>query len=147
MSGGAIILITAAGGTFGGMLQQSGISTRIAELTEGYQMALIPLAFLVAAVVRTAQGSATVAVITASGMLSGMATHGHLAYHPLYLGLAIGCGSKLVPWMNDAGFWVVCKISNLTEGEALKTIAPMQTIMGVAGLIGVLIAARLLPLI
>jgi GntP family gluconate:H+ symporter len=147
MSGGAIILITAAGGTFGGMLQQSGISTRIAELTEGYQMALIPLAFLVAAVVRTAQGSATVAVITASGMLSGMATHGHLAYHPLYLGLAIGCGSKLVPWMNDAGFWIVCKISNLTEGEALKTIAPMQTIMGVAGLIGVLIAARLLPLI
>ena len=147
MSGGAIILITAAGGTFGGMLQQSGISTRIAELTEGYQMALIPLAFLVAAVVRTAQGSATVAVITASGMLSGMATHGHLAYHPLYLGLAIGCGSKLVPWMNDAGFWIVCKISNLTEGEALKTIAPMQTIMGVAGLIGVLIAARLLPLV
>jgi len=147
MSGGAIILITAAGGTFGGMLQQSGISARIAEMTRGYQMTLIPLAFLVAAVVRTAQGSATVAVITASGMLSGMAIHGHLAYHPLYLGLAIGCGSKLVPWMNDAGFWVVCKISNLTEGEALKTIAPMQTIMGLVGLIGVLLAARVLPLI
>jgi GntP family gluconate:H+ symporter len=147
MSGGAIILITAAGGTFGGMLQQSGISARIAHLTSGYQMTLIPLAFLVAAVVRTAQGSATVAVITASGMLSGMAIHGHLAYHPLYLGLAIGCGSKLVPWMNDAGFWIVCKISNLTEGEALKTIAPMQTIMGIAGLIVILIAARLLPLV
>lgn len=147
MSGGAIILITAAGGTFGGMLQQSGISTRIAEMTKGYQMTLIPLAFLVAAVVRTAQGSATVAVITASGMLSGMAIHGHLAYHPLYLGLAIGCGSKLVPWMNDAGFWIVCKISNLTEREALGTISPMQTIMGITGLIGVLIAARLLPLI
>jgi len=147
MSGGAIILITAAGGTFGGMLQQSGISARIAELTKNYQMALIPLAFLIAAVVRTAQGSATVAVITSAGMLSGMATHGHLAYHPLYLGLAIGCGSKLVPWMNDAGFWLVCKISNLTEREALKTIAPMQTVMGLAGLIGILIAARLLPLI
>jgi len=147
MSGGAIILITAAGGTFGGMLQQSGISARIAHLTSGYQMTLIPLAFLVAAVVRTAQGSATVAVITASGMLSGMAIHGHLAYHPLYLGLAIGCGSKLVPWMNDAGFWIVCKISNLTEGEALKTIAPMQTIMGIAGLIVILIAARFLPLV
>ena len=147
MSGGAIILITAAGGTFGGMLQQSGISARIAEMTKGYQMTLIPLAFLVAAVVRTAQGSATVAVITASGILSGMATHGHLTYHPLYLGLAIGCGSKLVPWMNDAGFWIVCKISNLTEREALKTIAPMQTIMGIAGLIGILIAASILPLI
>ena len=147
MSGGAIILITAAGGTFGGMLQQSGISARIAELTKNYQMALIPLAFLIATVVRTAQGSATVAVITSAGILSGMATHGHLAYHPLYLGLAIGCGSKLVPWMNDAGFWLVCKISNLTEKEALKTIAPMQTVMGLTGLIGVLIAARLLPLI
>ncbi|HZE84219.1 MAG TPA: SLC13 family permease [Puia sp.] len=147
MSGGAIILITAAGGTFGGMLQQSGISARIAELTSGYQMALIPLAFLVAAIVRTAQGSATVAVITASGMLSGMATHGHLAYHPLYLGLAIGCGAKLVPWMNDAGFWIVCKISNLTEREALKTISPMQTIMGGVGLIVILVAAKLLPLV
>ncbi len=147
MSGGAIILVTAAGGTFGGMLQQSGISAKIAELTKNYQMTLIPLAFLIAAVVRTAQGSATVAVITSAGILSGMATHGHLAYHPLYLGLAIGCGSKLVPWMNDAGFWLVCKISNLTEREALKTIAPMQTVMGLAGLIGVLIAARLLPLI
>jgi len=147
MSAGAIILITAAGGTFGGMLQQSGISARIAGMTKDYQMTLLPLAFLIAAVVRTAQGSATVAVITASGMLSGMATHGHLAYHPLYLGLAVGCGAKLVPWMNDAGFWVVCKISNLTEREALKTISPMQTIMGITGLIGVLIAARILPLV
>jgi len=147
MSGGAIILITAAGGTFGGMLQQSGISDRIAGLTKGYHMALIPLAWLIAAVVRTAQGSATVAVITSAGILSGMATQGHLPYHPVYLGLAIGCGSKLVPWMNDAGFWLVCKISNLTEKEALKTIAPMQTVMGITGLMVILIAARLLPLI
>lgn len=56
MSGGGIILITAAGGAFGGMLQQSGISQRIAEMTKDYQMALIPLAFLITAVVRTAQG-------------------------------------------------------------------------------------------
>jgi len=57
LSGGGIILITAAGGAFGGMLQQTGISTLIADLTKGYQMALIPLAFVIAAVVRTAQGS------------------------------------------------------------------------------------------
>jgi GntP family gluconate:H+ symporter len=147
MSGGAIILITAAGGTFGGMLQQSGISERIASITKGYHMALIPLAWLIAVVVRTAQGSATVAVITSAGILSGMATQGNLPYHPVYLGLAIGCGSKLVPWMNDAGFWLVCKLSNLTEREALKTIAPMQTVMGITGLISILIAAKLLPLI
>ena len=147
LSGGVIILITAAGGAFGGMLQQTGISARIADLTKGYQMALIPLAFLIAAVVRTAQGSATVALITASGILSGMATNSQLEFHPLYLGLAIGCGSKLVPWMNDAGFWIVCKLSNLTEQEALKTISPLLVVMGLTGLVVIMIAAQLFPLV
>ncbi len=147
MSGGGIVLITAAGGAFGGMLQQTGISSRIAGMTQEYQMALIPMAFIIAAIVRTAQGSATVALITTSGILSGMANSGHLQYHHLYLGLAIGCGAKLVPWMNDAGFWIVCKMSNLTEKEALKTFSPMNVVMGVTGLIVIMIAARLLPLL
>lgn len=147
LSGGGIILITAAGGAFGGMLQQTGISARIADMTRDYQMALIPLAFFIAAVVRTAQGSATVALITASGILSGMASNANLAFHPVYLGLAIGCGSKLVPWMNDAGFWIICKLSNLTEKEALKTISPLLVVMGLTGLVVILIAARLFPLI
>jgi len=147
MSGGGIILITAAGGAFGGMLQQTGISERIADMTRDYQMALIPLAFLIAAIVRTAQGSATVALITASGILSGMATNANLGFHPLYLGLAIGCGSKLVPWMNDAGFWIICKLSNLTEREALKTISPLLVVMGLTGLIVIMIAAQLFPLV
>src|SRR5690606_2577725 len=147
MSGGGIILITSAGGAFGSMLQYTGISSTIVELTKSYQMALIPLAFFIAAIVRTAQGSATVALITASGILSGMANTGHLEFHHLYLGLAIGCGAKLVPWMNDAGFWIVCKMSNLTEKEALKTFMPMSIIMGVTGLIVILIAAQLMPLI
>ncbi|CAN5525325.1 SLC13 family permease [soil metagenome] len=146
MSAGIIILITAAGGAFGSMLQQTGISMRIAELTQDYQMALIPLAFFITAVVRTAQGSATVAMITASGILAGMA-NADLEFHQLYLGLAIACGSKLIPWMNDSGFWIVCKMSNLTEKEALKTFSPLLTIMGIAGLIVILIAAKLLPLI
>jgi len=147
MSGGGIILITAAGGAFGGMLQQTGISSQIARLTQDYQMALIPLAFIIAAVVRTAQGSATVALITASGILAGMATNSHLEYHHLYIGLAIGCGAKIMPWMNDSGFWIVCKMSNLTEKEAMKTFAPMGVVMGCTGLVIILIAARLFPLI
>jgi GntP family gluconate:H+ symporter len=147
MSAGVIILITSAGGAFGGMLQQTGISTRIGELTQGYQMALIPLAFLIAAVVRTAQGSATVAMITASGILSGIATTMSLEYHMLYIGLAVACGSKLIPWMNDSGFWIVCKMSNLTEQEALKTFSPMLTIMGIVGLIVTMIAAKVFPLV
>jgi gluconate:H+ symporter, GntP family len=147
MSGGGIILITAAGGAFGGMLQQSGISNRIADLTKDYQMALIPLAFLITAVVRTAQGSATVALITASGILAGMAQNANLGFHPVYLCLAIGSGAKLIPWMNDAGFWIMCKTSNLTEQEALKTIAPMQSLMGLTGVILTMIAAWLYPMI
>lgn len=147
MSGGHIILITAAGGAFGGMLQQSGISDRIADLTKGYQMALIPLAFFIAMVVRTAQGSATVALITASGILAGMAQNANLGFHPVYLCLAIGSGAKLIPWMNDAGFWIMCKTSNLTEQEALKTIAPMQSLMGLTGVILTMIAAWLFPLV
>lgn len=147
MSGGGIILITAAGGAFGGMLQQTGISSRIAELTKDYQMALIPLAFFITAVVRTAQGSATVALITASGILAGMAQNANLGFNPVYLCLAIGAGAKLVPWMNDAGFWIMCKTSNLTEQEALKTIAPMQTIMGLTGLVLTMIAAAVFPMV
>lgn len=146
MSGGIIILITAAGGAFGGMLQQTGISSRIVELTEGFQMALIPLAFIITAVVRTAQGSATVAMITASGILAGMANSGFLEYHPLYIGLSIACGSKLIPWMNDSGFWIVCKMSGLTEKEALQTFSPMLTIMGIVGLIVIVIGAKFIPL-
>jgi len=147
MSAGVIILITSAGGAFGGMLQQTGISLRIGELTQGYQMALIPLAFFITAIVRTAQGSATVAMITASGILAGMATTLHLEFHPLYVGLAIACGSKLVPWMNDSGFWIICKMSNLTEREALKTYTPLLSIMGLTGLVMIMIGAKMLPLV
>lgn len=147
MSGGVIILITAAGGAFGAMLQQTGISARIGALTQGFQMAIIPLAFFISLVVRTAQGSATVAMITASGILAGMAGTMDLGYHQLYVGLAIACGSKIFPWMNDSGFWIVCKMSNLTEKEVLKTFSPMLTIMGFTGLIVILIAAQLWPLV
>ena len=147
MSGGGIILITAAGGAFGGTLQQSGISAKIAGMTSGYQMALIPMAFFISAIVRTAQGSATVALITASGILSGMASQGDLTFNPVYIGLAIGCGSKLVPWMNDAGFWIFCKLTDLTEREALKTVSPLLAVMGLTGLIVILIGAKLFPLI
>lgn len=147
MSGGGIILITASGGAFGGMLQQSGISQRIADLSSHFQLGLIPLAFVITMVVRTAQGSATVALITASGILAGMAQNANLGFHPVYLCLAIGSGAKLVPWMNDAGFWIMCKTSNLTETEALKTITPMQSIMGITGLIITMLAAWIYPMV
>jgi len=146
-SGGLIILITSAGGAFGCVLQQTGIGHRIQELATSHQMAVLPLAFFVTAVVRTAQGSATVAMITAVGILGGFAGGGQLGFNPLYLALAIGCGSKLVAWMNDSGFWVICKMSGMTEGETLKTCSAMMTVMGITGLLVVMVLARVLPLV
>jgi len=146
-SGGLIILITSAGGAIGGILQQTGIGYRIQELATSYRIAVLPLAFFVTAIVRTAQGSATVAMITAVGILGGLAGGGQLGFHPLYLALAIGCGSKLIPWMNDSGFWVICKMSGMTEGETLKTCSTMMTLMGIVGLLVIMILARLFPLV
>ncbi len=146
-SGGLIILITSAGGAFGGILQQTGIGYRIQELATSYQIAVLPLAFFVTAIVRTAQGSATVAMITAVGILGGLAGGGQLGFNPLYLALVIGCGSKPIPWMNDSGFWVICKMSGMTEGETLKTCSIMMTLMGIVGLLVIMILARLFPLV
>jgi len=146
-NGGLIILITSAGGAFGGSLQQTGIGPRIQELATSYQIAVLPLAFFVAAVVRTAQGSATVAMITAVGILGGLAGGGQLGFNPLYLALAIGCGSKMIAWMNDSGFWVMCKMSGMTEGETLKTCSAMMAVMAFVGLFVTMILARLFPLV
>jgi GntP family gluconate:H+ symporter len=146
-SGGLIILITSAGGAFSVILQQTGIGFRIQELAASYHIAVLPLAFCVTAIIRTAQGSATVAMITAVGILGGLAGGGQLGFHPVYLALVIGCGSKLIPWMNDSGFWVICKISGMTEGETLKTCSAMMTLMGIVGLLVIMVLARLFPLV
>jgi GntP family gluconate:H+ symporter len=144
--GGQIILITAAGGAFGGVLQQSGIAERIESLAGAYNVAMLPLAFFLTALVRVAQGSATVAMITAAGVMAGFTSSGHLGFHPVYVALAIGCGSKLIPWMNDSGFWVVCKMSGMTENETLKTFTPMAFVMGVVGLLATMLLAWIVPL-
>jgi GntP family gluconate:H+ symporter len=146
-SGGLIILITSMGGALGGILQQTGIGVRVQELASEYHIAILPLAFLVTAVIRAAQGSATVAMITSVGILGGLATMGELAFHPVYLALIIGCGSKPFQWMNDSGFWVVCTMSGMTEGETLKTTSAVMNVMGFVGLFVVIILAKIFPLI
>jgi GntP family gluconate:H+ symporter len=145
-SGGLIILITAAGGAFGGILQQTGIGYRIQELASEYHLAILPLAFIITALVRTAQGSATVAMITAVGILGGVASMGQLGFHPLYLALVVGCGSKPFSWMNDSGFWIICKMSGMTEVETLRNFSTLMFIMGIVGLIVIMIFARIFPL-
>jgi gluconate:H+ symporter, GntP family len=150
LSGGAvIILITAAGGSFGMALKQTNIAGVIQEMVPPAQAgaALLFIAFFVTAVIRVAQGSATVAMITAVGIVGPLATTMNLPYHPLYLALAVGCGSKPLPWMNDSGFWVIGKMSGMTEAEMLKSVTVMMTIMGIVGMALTLLGAWLVPLV
>ncbi len=144
---GMIILITAAGGVFGGVLQETGVGERIQGLARDYRIGVLPLAFVVTALIRTAQGSATVAMVTSVGILGAFASPETLGFHPVYLALIVGCASKITPWMNDSGFWVVCKTSGLTERETLRTMSVMFTLMGIAGSILVIVAAKLFPLV
>ncbi|MCA9076512.1 MAG: GntP family permease [Planctomycetaceae bacterium] len=145
-SGGVIILITAAGGAFGGVLRQTNVAGLIEDLPRTSPAIICTMAWAITAAIRTAQGSATVAMITAVGILSGLASGGDLGFHPVYLALAIGCGSKPVAWMNDSGFWVVTRMSGMTEAEGLKFITPMSIIMGVVGLAAVLIGVTVYPM-
>jgi len=146
-SGATIILITAAGAAFGGVLRHTGIADTIAELGGAQAgLATLPIAFLVTALVRTAQGSATVAMITAAPIAKAFLDAGELGFHPVYLALAIGCGSKPIPWMNDSGFWVITRMTGMHESETLKIVTPMMSLMGVVGLLVTLLGAWLLPL-
>ncbi|QDT34265.1 GntP family permease [Thalassoglobus polymorphus] len=144
-SGGVIILITAAGGAFGQVLRQTGVAELIQNLPEASPQIICILAFLITTAIRTAQGSASVAMITAAGILSGIARDGNLPFETFYLAAAIGCGSKPISWMNDSGFWVITKMSGMTEAEGLKYITPMTACMGLVGLIVVLIGVTIYP--
>ena len=148
LEGGLIILICNAGGAFGAMLQQSGIGPHIGEMVGGKpDFSLLPLAFVVTAVIRGAQGSATVAMFTGVAIVGSLVPDtGALSYHPVYLAVAIGCGSKPFPWMNDSGFWVISKMSGMTEKETLKALTPMATLMGLTGIIITMIAAKIFPM-
>lgn len=146
LSAGTIILITSAGGAFGTVLQQTGIGAVFERLASGYQAAVLPLAFILTVLVRTAQGSATVAMVTAAGAFSGLVQAGGLAFHPVYLALAIGCGSKPFSWLSDSGFWVVTQMSGMTEKEGLKTLTPMSGLMGFVGLIVTIVLSQIFPM-
>jgi gluconate:H+ symporter, GntP family len=144
-SAGTIVLITASGGAFGFILQQTSIGSWLAEHAADYHLAVLPFAFFVTAVIRTAQGSATVAMITAVGILTAFNTPGTLDFHPVYLAIVIGCGSKIFPWMNDSGFWIICKMSGFTERETIRNFSYQLLVMGFTGLVVTMLMAKLFP--
>jgi len=106
---------------------------------------LLLLAFVVTASIRTLQGSATVAMITAAGVLQGFADAESLPFHPVYLAMAIGAGSKPVSWMTDSAFWIMTRMSGMTEAEGLRVITPMSIGMGLSALLFTMLFATIFP--
>ena len=144
-SGGLIILITAAGGSFGGMLQKAGVGTVLGEMSQDFGVPMLLMSFLLGALLKVAQGSGTVSMITTSAIMAPLVVGG-LPYHPVYIACAIGSGSLVGSWMNDSGFWVYTKMSGLTEAEGLQTWTPLLAVLGITGYIVSQILAIVLPL-
>jgi GntP family gluconate:H+ symporter len=141
---GVIILITSAGGAFGMMLSHAGVGEAVQAAAAGRNINLVMLAWLVAAVIRVAQGSATVAMLTTSAMVYPL-LGAELPYDAVYIFMSIGFGAMVLSWMNDSGFWVVCKLSGFTEQETLKTWTVLTTTNSLVGLVTCVVMAKVLP--
>lgn len=149
MSGGVIILITAAGGAFGAMLQDTNISDTIREYFSGSAAsgtALLMLGWGIAAVLKVAQGSSTVAMIIGAGMMSAIIGDAKPEFHMVYVATAVGTGSLMGSWMNDSGFWVFTKMGGLTEAESLKSWTPLLIILSLVGLGMTVLLSQTLPM-
>lgn len=144
-TGALIILIVSAGGAYGEMIKRAGLGTQVRDLAGGHVINYVLLAWTLSAVMRAAQGSATVAMITAAGIVVSVAGPAGFGVHPLYILMAIGFGSKFLSWMNDAGFWMISRVGGLTQGEALRSWTIMSSLMGLLGLAEVLIVSALWP--
>ena len=150
LSGGLVILITAAGGAFGAMLKATNMADHIKESFQGSGATgfiAIALGFGLAAILKVAQGSSTTAMITVSAMMAAMGlSQEKLGFNPVYLCTAIGSGSCIGSWMNDSGFWIFARMSGLTEREALKTWTPLLMVLGVVSLAMTILLSIVLPL-
>lgn len=144
---GVIILVSCAGGAFGAMLKHAGVASVVESVATRWDLNLIFLAWLISAIIRVAQGSATVAMMTASAIMFPIISGGKLPYHPMYIFLAIGFGSKMISWMNDSGFWTVSKISGFTEEETLKSWTVLVTVGSLVGLVQCLLLSKFLPFV
>ena len=140
-----IILIVSAGGAYGAMIKNAGLGASVRDLAGGHAINYVLLGWTLSAVIRAAQGSATVAMVTSVGIVASIAGPAGFGVSPLYVLAAIGFGSKMISWMNDAGFWVISRISGLTQGEALRSWSVMSSVMGILGLIEVLILSTVWP--
>ncbi|TVR17912.1 MAG: gluconate transporter [Balneolaceae bacterium] len=137
---GMIILLTGAGGVFGRVLVATGVGEVLVDVMSSTNLPVVLFAFLVATVIRVAQGSATVAMVTAAGLIAPIIEMG--SYSPPLIGtivIAIACGATVLSHVNDSGFWLVKEYMGLTEKQTLKSWTIMETIIGVTGVSIVLV--------
>ncbi|WP_199183978.1 GntP family permease [Cryobacterium sp. Y57] len=131
----AVILITGAGGMFGGVLRASGIGTALAESLDAIGLPVIVAGFVIAALVRIAQGSATVALTTTAALLQPVVM-GNPAFNPVELAaivLALAAGSVFAGHVNDSGFWLVSRFFGMDTKTTLKTWTVGQALVGIVG--------------
>ena len=134
----AILLIVAAGGGFKQTLVDAGVGAMVGRAAQGTGLSPLVLGWLVAVGIRLATGSATVATITAAGIVAPLAT-GMTRSTVALLVLAVSSGSLFFSHVNDAGFWMVKEYFGLSIADTLKSWSVMETIISVVGLIGVLV--------
>ena len=128
-----VMLIVGAGGGFKQVLVDGGTGTAIAKIAIAANLSALLLGWIVAVLIRLATGSATVATVTAAGIVAPLATGETTTYLALVV-LAIGAGSLFFSHVNDAGFWLVKEYFGMTVGETIKTWSVMETIISVTGL-------------
>lgn len=141
----AILLIIAGAGALKQVLVASGASQEIAAGLQGTGLPPLVLGWLLAALIRVCLGSATIAGLTAAGVMLPLLAHSPV--NPNLLVLAIGAGSLAVSHVNDAGFWLFKEYFNLSVKDTLRSWTVMETIVSVVGLAGVLLLDWLLPLL
>ncbi len=133
-----ILLIIAGSGAFKEVLTASGVSGQIAgDLQRSLHLQPLILGWLIAAIIRVSLGSATVAGLTAAGIVAPMVLAGHI--NPNLMVLSIGAGSLAFSHVNDSGFWMFKEYFNITIKDTFKSWSVMETLVSVIGLIGVLV--------
>lgn len=128
----AVILVTGAGGMFGGVLRASGIGDALSQLLADTGMPVILAAFLISTALRVAQGSATVALTTTAGLIAPTvsATVGLTEFDLCFIVIAIAAGATVLSHFNDSGFWLVGRLLEMDEKTTLKTWTVMETLLG-----------------
>lgn len=140
---GAIILITAAGGAFGGVLRETSLGALVGSAFGSMQLGALSLVvpFIVAAGLKTAQGSSTVAMITTASLIMPMLESLGLAtgHGPILATLAVASGAMMVSHVNDSFFWVITQLSGMSVAQGYRTVTVASGIAGLTGLAAVLL--------